>query len=113
MTDYTDLTDVADAAEFDLPFHYDPDVQLPCFACFVETMLMALNNFDTTAEKQAAVNMAVTQIADCMGALFLHLAVDAEGTVAVFAERMHKLVAMNNADQPAMTPAPESDKHHH
>jgi hypothetical protein len=111
MTDLNKLTDAADDAELDLPFHYGPDTSMPCFACFVESMLSALDDCDTLAEKQHAMDIALTQIADCIGALFLQLALDSEGAVSVFSERIHALVAANNGAEPAPAAAP--DKHQH
>jgi hypothetical protein len=111
MTDHTDLTDDADDAELDLPFHYGPDASMPCFACFVESMLLALDDCDTIAEKRTAIDIALTQIADCIGALFLQLALDAEGSVTLFTERIRTLVAANSDAAPPATPAP--DKQHH
>lgn len=115
MTDFTDLTDAADvAADLDLPFHYGPDVRMPCFACFIESMLEAVDDgFDTADEKQAAIDLAVTQIADCMGVMFLQLAVDAPGSVAIFTERIQALVGANTDTMPAAMTAPAPHKHHH
>lgn len=113
MTDFTDLADAADDEQSDMPFHYGPDAQMPCFACFIETLLEAVEDgFDSTDAKQRAVDMAVTQIADCMGALFLQLAVNAESSVTIFTDRIRTLVEVNSATLPA-APAPAPHKHHH
>jgi hypothetical protein len=112
MTDFTDLTDAADD-EMDLP-HYGPDVQMPCFACFVDSILDAANDFDTTAAKQHALNLALTQIADCMGTLFVEFAADPVTGVDIFTARIREVIALAT-DAPAapvaITPAP--NKHHH
>lgn len=60
-----------DLVEFNVPSHYD-ESELPCFACWLESMLQAAGDvYDSDGQEgyEAAILGALRQIAESLGAL--------------------------------------------
>lgn len=84
MNDSPDLPEMA-------PLAHGVNLDLPCFACFLNDLVLALNEVyadGTPGAYEAAMSAAVQQVADGMARLFLAGCEDADGLRTVFNERI-------------------------
>jgi hypothetical protein len=73
------MTDPDNLVDFEVPAHYGPTIELPCFACWLESVLHAAGNvYDDEGQKayEAALGEALKQMATGMGALLANLLPD-------------------------------------
>lgn len=84
MNDSTDLPNMA-------PLAHVANLDMPCFACFLNDLVFALNDVyseASPADYEVAMETALHQVADGLARLFLAACADAQAQRAVFNERI-------------------------